>query len=106
MGRKVNKRFYPTEEDPRYGCAFQVEDLQFITIDGDYTDWVGLCYLDERLISVGKNWSEWKKNKKRISDEFTTDANKMINPKVTPYRDVVAIKVHYLGDPEGSFQIL
>lgn len=104
--KKQNKRFYPTEEDPRYGKVFQVIDIQFEDIDRNYTGWTGIRYADDRLLEIGKDWSQWKKNKSKISDDFTLGINSMMKKDATPYKDVVALKVHYLGDPRGKFQIL
>lgn len=110
MGRKKeNKRFYPTEEDPRYGQAFQIVEVQFQDIDRDFTGWIGntpeVKFTEKELISVGKDWSEWRKVKNRISDALcgTFNGLKLTN---TPLKDVVAIKAHYLGDPRGVYQIL
>ena len=106
MGQKKQKRFLPTEEDPRYGKAFQIIDLQFEDIDRNFTGWTGIRYADDRLLEVGKDWSQWKKNKSKISDDFILRINSIMEKDATLYKDVVALKVHYLGDPRGKFQII
>lgn len=104
--KKQNKRFYPTEEDPRYGRVFQIVDIQFIDIDRNFTGWTGIRYSDDRLLEVGKNWGQWKINKSKISDDFTSGINSIMRKDSIPFREVVAIKAHYLGDPRGVYQIL
>ena len=103
-GTKQNKRFWPTEEDPRYGQSFQLVEIQLENIDHQFTGWIKAEYEDNRLIPIGNTWHEWKKKKQTISDEFCKGINRMISS--TPYKDVVALKVHYFGDPRGVYQIV
>ena len=111
MGRKKeeNRRFYPTEEDPRYGQVFQIVEIQFQDIDRRFTGWIGrtgnIKFTKRELIAVGKDWIEWKKNKRKISDKFIELFDKLGITKA-PLKEVVALKVHYLGDQKGRYQIL
>ena len=101
-----DKKYYPTEEEPRYGECFQIKAIQTVkNIDGYYSKWI-LCNFDKNeLIPVGKNWGEWRKRKQKISDDMCKIFNWDKSIKV-PIKDVVALKVHYLGDPAQSHQIL
>ncbi len=110
MGRKrelwptVEKKYTWTEENPRYGQAFQLVAIQLENIDRELKDWLDVEYTDNRLIKVGKDWFEYKKMKNKLSDEWVENLNHMITG--TPFKDVVALKVHYFGDKPNIYHIL
>lgn len=117
------KRIYPTS-DPRYGDRFEVLGIQTVDIDGNYSEMLPF-ELGERLIErengeivmipavfeIGKDFSDWRKNKSTISDKVCTSLNKKqrdwwentsilkrsSKPPVN-LKDVVALEIRYLGD--------
>lgn len=122
LGKAVLDQKYGHTEDPKYGQDFQIVAIQLESINNDYTDWIekgkiNLCggmtvdfseYLN-KIRMVGENDREVKKMKNKISDDICKDLNKLIemcSMTVTRVKDVVALKVHYLGEPRGKYQIL
>jgi len=125
LGTKVMKNKYHHSEDPKYGQAFQIIAVQFESIEKEkFSDWIedgeiqfgsGISisfseYLN-RLQKMGETDSEWKKMKNKISDDLCRNLNGILGMctnlnKVTRIKDVVAYKVHYLGDQKGVYQIL
>jgi hypothetical protein len=63
----------------------------------------------KQIRKVGENDREVKRMKDKISDDICKDLNKlmeMCSMTVTRVKDVVALKVHYLGEPKGENRIL
>jgi hypothetical protein len=116
LGTEVMSHKYYRSEDPKYGQPFQIQAIQLESIEREFTGWIeegkisfggGECidfsdYLN-KLRKVGENDREVKKMKDRISDDVCEDLNKlfeMYSMDVTRVKDVVALKVHYLGERE------
>ena len=99
---KKIERFSPTEIEPKYGQAFVIEAVQYQDIDRNFTDWIKAVPVEyyDRLISVGKNFSEWKKNKRLISDDFCKMMNEGLCSKIgmIPVKDIANFEVSYLGE--------
>ena len=121
LGMEVMKHKYYHFEDPKYGQPFQIVAIQLESIDGKFTGWIedgeipfGEGVIDfsdylKKIRKVGENDREVKKMKDKISDDISKDLNKlfeMCEMTVTRVKDVVALKVHYLGEPNGKYQIL
>ena len=123
LGTEVMDHKYYRSEDPKYGQPFQIVAIQLESIEREkFTRWIekgeilfgrGVSvsfsdYLNE-IRKVGENDREVKKMKDKISDDICKDLNKlfeMCSMTVTRVKDVVALKVHYLGEPKGNYQIL
>ena len=124
LGTETMNHKYHHSEDPKFGQAFQIMAIQFESIDGDYTDWIenGEIQFESkisisssdylfRMRKMGETNLEWMKMKNKISDELCGDINRLIDMctnlnDVTRVKDVVAYKIHYLGDKKGVYQIL
>lgn len=104
--KRTKKRFQLTDLDPVFGSAFYLEAVQLVDIDGNFTDWVTLKkfsivnYKRENLLPVGKNIKEWIKAKKQISDDYCVCLNQIFREKIIPFKQVVALKVRFLGEPK------
>jgi len=102
----VEKKYTWTEDNPRYGQAFQLVAIQLENIDREYKEWLFVEDLtDNELIKVGKDWSEYRKIKNNLSDRWV----KFLNPRLingTPFKDVVALLVHYFGDDPDTYHVL
>lgn len=122
LGTEVMDHKYYRSEDLKYGQPFQIVAIQLESIEGKFTGWIkngeflfggGVCvdfsdYLNE-LRKVGENDREIKKMKNEISDIICKDLNNLLeisSMTATRVKDVVALKVHYLGEPKGKYQIL
>jgi len=122
LGTEVMKHKYYHSEDPKYGQPFQIVALQLESIEGKFTGWIEegeilfggdvsidfSDYLNE-IRKVGENDREVKRMKDKISDDICEDLNRLLEMSsmtVTRVKDVVALKVHYLGEPKGKYQIL
>lgn len=125
LGTRVMKHKYYHSEDPKYGWAFQIVAVQFESIENEkFSDWIeegdiqfgdgiSINFYDylKKLRKMGKTYVEWKKMKDLISDDLCRDINRMLDictnlGKITRVKDVVAYKVHYLGDSKNEYQIL
>ena len=123
LGTEVMNHKYYHSEDPKYGQPFQIMAVQLESIEkGKFTGWieegeillgggVSISFSDylNKIRKVGENDKEVKKMKDKISDDICKDLNKvfeMCSMTVTRVKDVVALKVHYLGEPKGKYQIL
>jgi hypothetical protein len=102
MAKKVKyNRFYPDEDDPRYGQKFMITGIQLKDIDGQYTGWVDVRIRKKDTIApmwheVGKNWGEWVKNKKKLKElliNILDESGCEVN-----YREVSAIRGQYIKD--------
>ena len=100
------KGIFPgTPEDPRYGAAFYLEAVQLVNIDGEYTNWIPLTklyisgYSEVDLLSVGKTVRDWVGTKRKMSDAYCDCLNKVTT--ITPFKQMVALKIRYLGEPKG-----
>ena len=101
---QVKKRFSSTDEDPLYGGTFYLEDVQLQDIEGDYTDWLTVdeftfdkYYIDRPLL-IGKDLYEWRRLRKQISDDYCEGLNKLMKGRITPFKQVVSLKIHYMGE--------
>lgn len=123
LGTKVVDHKYHHSEDPKYGQMFQITAIQFESIEkGKFSDWIdGKIQFEEdntlinfseyftKVRKVGENIRDWKKTKDKISENVCKDLNTIIGmsvKRITPIKDIVAYKVHYVGDPKGTCQIL
>ena len=123
LGTEVVDHKYYRSEDPKYGQPFQVVAIQLESIEkGKFTGWiedgeilfgggVSVSFSDylKKIRKVGENDREVKRMKDKISDDICRDLNKLLEMSsmtVTRVKDVVALKVHYLGEPKGENQIL
>jgi hypothetical protein len=122
LGTEVIDHKYYRSEDPKYGQPFQIVAIQLESIEKEkFTGWIedgeipfGGGVIDfsdylKKIRKVGENDREVKKMKDKISDDICKDLNKlfeMCSITVTRVKDVVALKVHYLGEPKGKYQIL
>jgi hypothetical protein len=123
LGTEVMGHKYYRSEDPKYGQPFQIVAVQLESIEeGKFTGWIengkiptgGGVFIDfsdylKKIRKVGENNREVKRMKDKISDDICKDLNKLIemcSMTVTRVKDVVALKVHYLGEPKGENRIL
>lgn len=124
LGTEVMDHKYYHSEDPKYGQPFQIVAIQLESIEkGKFTGWIengkipagGGVFIDfsdylKQIRKVGENDREVKRMKDKISDAICKDLNKLMEmcsiATVTRVKDVVALKVHYLGEPMGKYQIL
>ena len=125
LGTKVMKNKYHHSEDPKYGQAFQIIAVQFECIEREkFSDWIEngeIQFEDEvsisfseylnRMQKMGETDLEWKKMKRKISDDICQNINEIFDMcknlgNITRIKDVVAYKIHYFGDPKDVFQIL
>ena len=103
---QVDRRFTMTDEDPCYGSAFYLKAVQLVNIDGEYTDWIPLSklylsdYTEGKLLSIGKDKKEWIETKRKISDAYCSCINCLSKEYITPFKQVVALKIRYLGEPK------
>ena len=102
---KKQKRFWPSEENPRYGEAFQIVAVQMVTIEREFTEWIPIQWKRGRIEPVGKDWFEWRKNKTAISEELTKFFNSS-GRTGDPYREMVAMKIHYFGDGPRTYRVV
>ena len=123
LGTEVMNHKYYRSEDPKYGQPFQIVAIQLESIEREkFTGWIengeimfgeneGIDFSEylNRIRKVGENDREVKRMKDKISDDICKDLNKlfeMCEMTVTRVKDVVALKVHYLGEPKGENWIL
>jgi hypothetical protein len=119
LGTEVMKHKYYHSEDPKYGQPFQILAIQLESIEKEFSSWIengeiqfgdGISVsFSDYLNKIRQVGEDWKKMKDKISDDICKDLNKlfeMCEMTVTRVKDVVALKVHYLGEPKGKYQIL
>ena len=103
---QVESRFPATDGDPLFGTAFYLEAVQLENINGKYTDWIPLSklwfngYGEEDLLPIGKNMKEWINMKKKISEDYCEGLNWLTKGNITPFKQMVALKIRYLGEPK------
>ena len=122
LGTEVIKHKYYHSEDPKYGQPFQILAVQLESIkQGKFSDWIengeiqfgdGISVsFSDYLNKIRLMGEDWKKMKERISDEICKDLNRILDMcenlnNETRVKDVVAYKIHYVGDPKEVCQIL
>jgi len=101
---QTDGRFRMTDDEPNYNAAFYLVAVQLVNIDGDYTDWIPTTKLSfggyDGLLSIGKNMNEWKQIKKKLSDIYSENINYLTKGKITPIKQMVALKIRYLGEKD------
>lgn len=108
------KRIWQTEEEPRTDKKFWIRGIQVEKINHEFSEILEVrVYTDkemttERLWSIGraKNWKAVREGIKReISDYFLTQTN-LGTQLVNPIKEICAVQIQYINDPEGTYQII
>lgn len=121
LGTEVIKHKYYHSEDPKYGQPFQILAVQLESIEKEFSDWIengeiqfgdGISVsFSDYLNKIRQVGEDWKKMKDKISDDICKDLNRILDMcenlnNETRVKDVVAYKIHYVGDPKEVCQIL
>lgn len=108
MFTRVKDRFHLTDIEPVYGKKFYLLAVQLVDVDGGefpFTEWITA----ERFslnkyrgkIAVGKDYNEWTRIRKNISEDYTTILNQIRCERI-PFKEVVALKIRYVGEKNTS----
>lgn len=121
LGTEVMKHKYYHSEDPKNGQPFQIVAIQLESIEKEFSDWIengeiqfgdGISVsFSDYLNKIRQVGEDWKKMKDKISDDICKDLNRILDMcenlnNETRVKDVVAYKIHYVGEPKNKVQIL
>ena len=121
LGTEVMKHKYYHSEDPKYGQPFQIMAIQFESIEKEFSSWIEngkiqfgdgiFVSFSDYLNKIRQVGEDWKKMKDKISDDICKDLNRILDMcenlnNKTRVKDVVAYKIHYVGEPKDKVQIL
>ena len=121
LGTEVIKHKYYHSEDPKYGQPFQILAVQLESIEKEFSSWIengeiqlgdGISVsFSDYLNKIRQVGEDWKKMKDKISDDICKDLNRILDMcenlnNETRVKDVVAYKIHYVGETKDKVQIL
>ena len=97
MKKKCVKKLLVDPNGPKYNTLFTIKGFQAETIDHEFTELIEVNSLEIKSLKDYGNYRYWKR-------KYSESICKKFNNKLEiPWKDVVVIKIQYLGEKEENY---